>query len=239
MAEALINGGMLRWARERRALDHSQLSKKTKISIEQLRQWEEEISFPPFSKAELLANVLKIPFGFLFLSNPPSDASPIPDFRTVDGKSFGNPSPDLLSVISQARTKQEWYREYSEGNGAPTLAFTGVLNMESGVDDVANAISEAVGINDQARLSVNSSAAFLKLLSEAAQEAGILVLRSGVVGRGNPSRLSVSEFRGFALADPYAPLVFINSRDAPAAQVFTLVHELAHIWINRTGIIDL
>jgi Zn-dependent peptidase ImmA (M78 family) len=42
--------------------------------------------------------------------------------------------------------------------------------------------------------------------------------------------------QGFVIADNYAPFVFINSDDWQAPQLFTLVHELAHLWIAETGI---
>ena len=61
-------------------------------------------------------------------------------------------------------------------------------------------------------------------------------MKTGVV-EGNTHRpLSVSEFRGFAISDRFAPVVFINGRDAQTAQIFTLIHELAHIWIDASGI---
>lgn len=46
----------------------------------------------------------------------------------------------------------------------------------------------------------------------------------------------MSEFRGFALVDEYAPLIFINGADFTSAQMFTLIHELVHIWIGEGGV---
>lgn len=61
-------------------------------------------------------------------------------------------------------------------------------------------------------------------------------MRTGVLGYSNRDRLDADEFQGFAVSDPFAPIVFINDEDAKAAQIFTLAHELAHIWIGETGI---
>lgn len=74
---------------------------------------------------------------------------------------------------------------------------------------------------------------------EQCEENGILVTRTGMA-KGNPHRpLKVEEFRGFALSDPYAPLIFINSRDSQAAQMFTLIHELVHLWLGLSGVSNL
>ena len=44
---------------------------------------------------------------------------------------------------------------------------------------------------------------------------------------------------GFVICDEYAPFIFINSGDAQAAQLFTVVHELAHLWLNLSGVSNL
>ena len=80
--------------------------------------------------------------------------------------------------------------------------------------------------------------AFLKLLIQKSEALGIWVLCNGIVGNNTHRTLDVEDFRGFAIADPVCPLVFINNKDAKAAQIFTLVHELAHIWIGQNGISD-
>jgi Zn-dependent peptidase ImmA (M78 family)/transcriptional regulator with XRE-family HTH domain len=236
MLEAKITGGVLQWARERRDLTYDEVADGTKIAVGELVAWERGQTFPPFGAAQELAHFLRIPFGFLFLSTHPADTSPIPDFRTVSGHTPAKLSPDLLEVVSEVRLKQDWYREYAEQNLVKPLPFICSVNISTPVDVVSAQISEGLSIDEQVRRECKDWRAYLKRLSDNAQRLGILVMRSGVVGSDSTRPLQVSEFRGFALSDPLAPVIFINSKDAQAAQIFSLVHEVVHLWTGGTGI---
>src|SRR5262249_54036584 len=177
----------------------------------------------------------KVPFGFLFLSEPPPDKTPIPDLRTVVEGRTEKLSPDFLELLNDVLLKHEWYWAYLEERGAEELPFVGKFRVADGIDRVSVDLSGFLSIEESRRVSYSWDE-FLRNLSRAAETQGILVMRSGIV-RGNTRRkLSVNEFRGFVISDELAPLVFINGRDSKAAQIFTLVHELVHVWINRSGI---
>jgi Zn-dependent peptidase ImmA (M78 family)/transcriptional regulator with XRE-family HTH domain len=235
---ALITGDVVKWARDRLAFTQQQLADEigTGVKAEHIDQWEKEESRPDFKKAQKLAVTLHIPFGYLFLSVPPKNDVRIPDLRTVGSKPIIQFSPNLLDQLRNLLLKQEWYRDYATEEGRKTLAFIGRFNINSPYEKVAADISVELGINAEFRGAASNWEAFLTNFMANAEAAGILVIRSGVVANASQRPLSVNEFRGFVLSDPTAPLVFINGADSTSAQVFTLAHELAHLWIGKSGI---
>jgi Zn-dependent peptidase ImmA (M78 family)/DNA-binding XRE family transcriptional regulator len=236
MDEAYITGEVLKWARERRGLSQPQLAKLLKVSTEHIEQWEAEATHPLFGRAEKLAERLKIPFGYFFLSNPPPDDIPLPDLRTISDEMPRALSPDFIEQVNNLLRKQDWYREYLTLNRRQALPFVGSFSTESKPEAVAVAIAATLSINSGLRRRAGTWDAYLSKLINKAEEAGILVIRSGIVKSSTKRRLSVSEFRAFASSDALAPMVFLNGQDSVAARIFSLLHELAHIWLNRSGI---
>lgn len=234
--EAYITPALLQWARGRYFPTVMSAAEKLHIPAEKLDAWERGDLRPTFRQAQSLASRLHIPFGYLFLTSPPKESLPLPDLRTVAGMPPGLPSPDFLDVLNDAQRKQSWYREELESENATKLEFVGRFASGSPAEEIAADLSITLGIDDAMRRSVDSWEAFLTQFIRNAESAGVLVLRSGVAEGNNNRKLSVEEFRGFVIADDVAPLVFINSQDAKSAQIFTLAHELAHIWINQSGV---
>jgi Zn-dependent peptidase ImmA (M78 family) len=112
----------------------------------------------------------------------------------------------------------------------------GAFGVEDKVTDVAADIRHTLKITRELRTTVSSWSEYLSTLVRNAEEAGVLVMRSSVVGNSTNLSLNTREVQGFAIADPIAPVVFVNSGDFKAAQLFTYAHELAHIWIGQSAI---
>jgi Zn-dependent peptidase ImmA (M78 family) len=197
-------------------------------------QWLNGERLPTFRQAKLAAKKLRVPFGFLFLDEPPDETLPIPDFRTVDGQPIDNISLDLRDLLYSVLRKQEWLSQYLAESGSRAIGLVGSRRREHAVSVIADDIRTNLDLRLADRPSRSDT--FLRQLVQRAEDVGIAVLRSGIVGNDTHRKLNVREFRGFSLSDSFAPLIFINSADAPPAQVFTLVHELAHIWRGDTGI---
>lgn len=232
---AYINGGIVSWARKRAGISVDQLANDLKVNAGNVAAWEKGSQKPSFSKAGDIAKRLRIPFGYLFLSEAPPDEVPLPDFRTETGRRPEHPSLDLTEVVQNTLLKQQWYSDYlRESNGA-RLKFVGSARIGGNVAETATDIRKWLGLNQQMRDRCSSWEKFKVEFIRNVEELGILVMRSGV-STSNLRPLSIHEFRGFAIVDSLAPVIFINARDAKSAQTFTLAHELVHIWLGESGV---
>jgi Zn-dependent peptidase ImmA (M78 family) len=237
--QAFITPEIVRWARTRAATSSRSVVKKLdKKKTQRLSAWEHGEALPTMREAQNLAQMLNIPFGYLFLSNPPKEPLPLPDFRAIGGEPVGEPSADLLDMLNDVLARQIWYREFQIEEGAEPLWFVGRFSESSEIQEVADSISITLKINDS-RSESPSREEFLRRLVNATEAAGVLVMRSGIVSGNTYRPLRVTEFRGFAISDEIAPVVFVNGADAVGAQIFTAIHELAHIWIGASGISNL
>jgi Zn-dependent peptidase ImmA (M78 family) len=189
-------------------------------------------------QVETLAKETHLPFGYFFLDKPPkTERATIPDLRQLpDATPL---SVDFFDTLDDVLHKQQWYLDYLKGHGYGKLDFVGKFNSTVPVKDVADDIRKTLGLSIEEQQQCKSFPEFFSLLSEKAEAAGILVFKNGIVKNNTHRSLSVDEFRGFAIADSYAPLVFINGKDREAAWIFTLAHELVHIWLGESGIYNI
>jgi Zn-dependent peptidase ImmA (M78 family)/DNA-binding XRE family transcriptional regulator len=236
MTAAIITPKLIQWARERSRFSPQVVAQRANIKPEQLSLWENGEAWPTFRQARNLARALHVPFGYLFLSSPPEEKPALPDLREIRDIEYQSFSADFLDLLNDVLRKHQWYREYLIEEGVKPLGFCGRFSIKDNVEVVAKDIGQALGIDEGLRQEAVNWEDFLRKCIQRIEAEGILVLRSGVVGN-NPSRkLLVEEFRGFAVSDDLAPLIFLNRRDAKAAQIFTLAHELAHLWVGESGI---
>jgi len=204
----------------------------------QFPAWERGEKQPTLKQLEAFARATHTPIGYLFLPEPPEEKLPIPDFRTVADAAIGPPSPDLLDTLYLCQQRQDWYREFVRLEGDRPLPFVGSVRVGEDVARVAREMRKHLSFDLEERRTLPSWAEALRNFIGQADAAGVLVMVSGVVGSNNRRKIDPKEFRGFALADELAPLVFINGADTKGAQMFTLAHELAHIWIGQSALSD-
>src|SRR6266567_4000267 len=229
---------VLRWARDRARLDEPALAKKVGVGVERVKEWERTGQLT-LTQAKKLAHVTHTPEGHLYLQQPPDDKLPIPDFRTVGNQPVRRPSPDLLETVFIMQRRQAWMRDFLIEEGEDQLPFVGSATVNGSPENVAANIRQALGVALGWADEETTWTEALMHLRQRIEGVGILIAINGVVGNNVHRKLDPDEFQGFALCDSYAPLVFVNGADFKAAQMFTLAHELAHLWVGQEGVSSL
>lgn len=222
------------WAVERAGWDEQTLARR----FPQFGEWVDGTRRPTLKQLQGFADATHTPFGMLFLDEPPVEEVPIPDMRTIRNTAVFQPSADLLDTIYLCQARQDWYREYARNNDANGPQFVRSATTDTDPAAVAQEIRSLLGFTLRERTQFSTwKEAFRGLISRI-EEVGVLVMVNGVVGSNTHRALNPQEFRGFALSDRLAPLIFVNGADTKAAQIFTLIHELGHIWLGHSALSD-
>lgn len=235
MAKANINIQMLTWARERSGISVPGFAHKCGVSEDKMLAWEAGEQPMTFRQAMQFAEKAHVPFGYLFLTEPPEETLPIPDLRTLKGQGVTRPSTELLDLIKLMLQRQEWYRDYLKQHLAEPNPNVGRFSANYSVAEIVADMRLQLGVGDHPKRGKWDD--YYRDLTQRIEALGILVMRQGNLGHSTRP-LRVEEFRGFAIVDDYAPIIFVNHGDALGARLFTLIHELCHIWIGQSGISD-
>lgn len=233
MTRVAISEPVLRWALERSGRSEAVQAKFPKLS-----EWLRGDSQPTLNQLETLAKATSTPLGYLFLSEPPDERLPIPIFRTRS-EAIRRPSADLLETVQTMERRQAWMRDYLIEQGNEPLPFVRSAQIAEEPENLARRIRRMLGLNGGWAAQQSTWTAALRELERKMEGAGLLMVVSSIVGNNTHRKLSTDEFRGFVLVDEFAPLVFVNGADAKAAQMFTLAHELAHVWFGSSAAFDL
>lgn len=228
--EALITPGVLEWAIKRAGVSVESAHKKA-------AQWISGEAKPTFKQAMDIAKKLQIPFGYLWLKEPPKEREIIPDLRTIGNLANPELSLELKTLIEDMKYKQGWFKDYLRENELSYCSAVGNFSERDGADTVACDITKTMDLKDLIGARVKKEL-LLKALIKKCDILTILVMRDGIFHGNTRKKLALEEFRGFSIYDREAPLVFINANDSKAGQIFTLIHELAHLWIGKEGISD-
>jgi Zn-dependent peptidase ImmA (M78 family)/DNA-binding XRE family transcriptional regulator len=224
---AFITPKVLKWARESARMTLDEASAKISVNSDKLNDWEDGASQPTIKQAEALAKAYRRPFAIFFLPDIPRDFHPLQDFRRKTAKKLGTASTFIIREIQQ---KQAWISELYADNEEAELPFVGKFSLESNPKAVAKDILFTLKI-DPLNYSTDNP---IKEWITSAEKNGIFISRTSFIH--TRLKLDSEELQGFVISDKYAPFVFINSDDWNAPQLFTLIHELAHIWIAVSGI---
>ena len=224
--KAFITSEILKWARESARISVEDAAKKVSVPPEKYLNWENGNDYPTIRQAQTLAKSFRRPFSLFFLPQIPKDFHPLQDYRRDDSQKLDTAS---LFIIRDIQEKQHWISELFEEIGEDKLPFVGKYSINDNPEIVAKDILNTLKIspNNYQKTPINE-------WIDKAEAAGIFISRASYLH----SRLFLDRdlIQGFAIADKFAPFIFVNTKNWNAPQLFTLVHELAHIWIAKSGI---
>ncbi len=231
MIRVAVRPEVLRWARERAGLGLADLRGR----FPKLGEWESAAGRPTMRQLQDFARATRTPYGFLFLPEPPSMRLPFADFRTVESRRPQGISPDLMDTVHLMLRRQAWLREERMEADEEPADFVGSASLSDDPAAIGRDMRRTLGLVDGWANRAPTWTAAVGELRRAIEASGVMAVINGVVGNNTRRKLDVGEFRGFALSDPHAPLIFVNGADAKSAQMFTLAHELAHLWLGEAG----
>lgn len=228
-----VDTDMLVWAITRAGHDVSDFA----TAHPKVRDWLDGKKQPTVKQLEDFSKKLYIPFGYLFLPEPPIEKLPIPYFRSQE-TGHKNVSINVFDIIQIILQRQAWLSEYLMDSGFESLPFIGRENKTTDPVQIANSIRKSLGLSENWASEQNTWQEALNFLTDVVEDKRIITIFNGVVDN-NPHRpISVEECRGFVLVDDFAPFMFINNADSKSAQLFTVAHELAHIWTGKSAGFD-
>lgn len=231
--EVNINADMLTWAITRAGYELHEFTTK----IPRVIDWIEGTKKPTVKQLEAFSKKVHLPFGYLFLHEPPIENLPIPFFRSNDTPT-DKVSVNLYDTIQLMLQRQDWLKEYLKNNDFEKLSFIGSYNNSYDVNAIVYNIRSVLGLSENWASSYRTWEEALNHLIEVVEDKGIIAVFNGVVENNTSRPLDVEECRGFVLVDEYAPFMFVNNADSKSAQMFTIVHELAHIWTGHSAGFD-
>ena len=224
---AFITAKVFKWARESAKMTEEIAASKIAVSVEKLQEWESGESYPTIRQAQTLAKAYRRPFALFFLPEIPSDFQPLQDFRKKGSKELSTSS---IFIIREIQQKQAWISDVNEENGEDKVPFIGRFTINDNPQIVAKDILRTLEVNP---LNYKTNNPILEWI-DSAESKGIFISRTSFIH--SRLKLDSEELQGFAISDYFSPFVFINSDDWNAPQLFTLIHELAHLWIAESGI---
>ena len=205
------------------------------VKYPKLPEWLAGTVGPTVKQLRAFARDARVAEGWMYGSRPPEMKLDVPDLRTVGSVELSDPSPDLIDTVFDCQARQDWLIGYSVSSGYEPLSFVGRLRVGDSPVLAATEMRSVLDF-DQSDRDVVRRETYRRTLVNKCEAVGIYVMVSGIVGNNTSRKLDPEEFRGFALSDTYAPVIFVNGNDSVGAQLFTIAHELGHIWLGGSAV---
>lgn len=241
MTERLnINPVVLKWCREQTGYSISEVVEKINISdtkatskkeavsaVQKLEKWENGKDVPSYTVLQKLASFYKRPLLTFFMPNPPVVQNKLVDFRTLDSLPHGKDSPEFAKLKRQIFYLQESLSDLQKNDNASRLDFINSVSVNTNIFQFVQNIRQRLSFSYDEQRAYKKDEELFSVLREKIEDLGVYV-----VIRGSFEKIPLDEFRGIAITDEYAPLILINGRDSVVARTFSMLHELAHIFLG-------
>jgi Zn-dependent peptidase ImmA (M78 family) len=224
---AHINPDILKWARESAHMSVEEVALCLKVKTDRIEKWESGEAYPTIRQMETFTMLFRRPLAVFFLPEPPKDFHTLRDFRKKDKQAPY--SRALIFIIRDILQRQEWMGDFLQDQDEPELDFIGKYSRDDDPKAIASDIRETLKIHD-----IPTGKNPLNFWIEKIENKGIFVSLTGNVHSHLP--VDPDEVKGFSASDKYAPFIFVNTKDSKNSQLFTLVHELAHLWLDISGV---
>jgi len=224
-----IKPEMLTWAIERAGHDVTVYLD----SHPDVAQWVGGEKQPTERQLEGFAKSVHIPYGYLFLSEPSHEEVPIPMFRSSSGNRIFN--LNVYDTVLSVQRRQEWLTDYLVENEYEVCSCVGIISLQTSIREVVSILRQLLQLSEDWAFNRRDASDAVNHLTERIENLGIAVCFNSGVENNNRREIPVEECRGFALVNETAPFVFINNKDSKTAQLFTLIHETAHILLGKSA----
>ena len=228
-----INSNIINWAITRAGNNLEEFYKDNPDVLD----WINGDKKPTVKQLEKFTHKVHVPFGYMFMDEPPNEEISIPFFRTGEAPR-DKVSLNVYHTIQIIKDRQNWLTNYLQESEYSDLGFVGKYNENSDYKDISNDIRKTLKLPVNWAIELETWEEALDYLTLQIEEIGIIINFNGIVGNNTRRKILVEECRGFVLVNKKAPFLFINSADAKAAQMFTLFHEIAHIWLGESAGFD-
>ncbi len=223
-----VNPTIIKWARDRAGYKVNALANKRR-DFKKIAEWESGHAQPTYRQLELLSGDLQVPVAVFFFPDPPNIPPLQLSFRTIQNEQFAEIPPPVRLLLHKARAFQIGLHELNEGHNPSSRLFTRdfVVSPNESDHEIAVRIRSFLNVSLRQQYEWKNREAALKEWRHALFNVGIYVFRGPFKGH---------QYSGFCLYDFEFPVIYINSSNSKARQIFTLFHELAHLLYQTSGI---
>ena len=227
-----INNQIFSWAIARIGITPDEVV----LKYPKFLQWQTGETSATVNQLKDFSNSYHFPFGYFFLRTIPLETTQneIPFFRS-NNEFLAADNENVNETVKILKNRQEWLSGYMKDNGVDKNSIIGKYKDETNIQEITVGIRNYLELNDDWYISLRSPIEAIRLLKDKLEERNIIITFNSVVNNNGHRHIPVKLCRGFCLIDDYTPFIFVNSSDSKSAQLFTIVHEIAHIFISYTA----